>query len=88
MSNIPTKGDLDREAREAAEARRKANVPNEVTSFTDQIVAAMRKRETHLPVATMMPSAEAQRQLTENFRLQGWTLTFRPARTGGSISWS
>lgn len=88
MSNIPSKGDLDRERREAEEARRKANVPNEVTSFTDQIVAAMRKRETYISVATMMPSAEAQRQLTENFRAQGWTLTFRPARTGGSISWS
>ncbi len=88
MSNgIPTKGDLDRERRDNAEAQRIANIPNEVKSFTDQIVAAMRKSETYIPVATRMPSPEAQAQLEANFRAQGWELTFRPARTGGSISW-
>lgn len=87
MSNIPTKGDLAKQQADAAEARRKAAIPAEIKAFTDQIVAAMARGDRALSLQMYMPSPEAQAQLTADFQAQGWTLTFNPARTGGSISW-
>lgn len=87
MAHIPTKDELAQERRDANAAAEAANVPNEVKSFTDQIVAAMRKGDNFLSVQTRMPSAAAQTQLTRDFAASGYTLNFRSARTGGSITW-
>ena len=88
MSRIPSKSDIKNDNAAKAEADRKARIESDVTSFTDQIVEAMRRGETYISVRTRMPEPEAQTRLTTDFASQGWTLSFRAARTGGSISWS
>jgi len=88
MSNILSKSDIKNDNAAKAEADRKASIEGEVSSFTDQIVEAMRRGESYLSVRTKMPEPETQARLTSDFASQGWTLSFRPARTGGSISWS
>ncbi len=85
---IPTKADLANEKSANAAAAAAAAVPGEVTNFTDQIVNAMRAGQTYISCQVTMPSAAAEAQLKANFAAQGWTLNFRRARTGGSISWS
>lgn len=87
MSNIPTKGDQQKDKAAQAEAARKASIPGQVKSFTDDIVAAMGRGDNYLPVQTRMPEPEAQQQIKDDFRAKGWIVDFRPARTGGSITW-
>lgn len=87
MAHIPTREELAQEARDKAAAAAAANVPNEVRTYTDQIVAAMRKGDNYVSVSPSFPSAAAQAQLSKDFAASGYTLTFRQARTGGSISW-
>jgi len=87
MSQIPTKGDLQKDKAAQQESDRKARIPGEVKSFTDDIVAAMGRGENYLPVRTKMPEPEAQQQIKDDFRAKGWIVEFRPARTGGSITW-
>lgn len=88
MSNIPTKGDLKNNQNNQAEIDRQKRIKDDVTSFTAQIVAAMGKGQTTLTVQLRMPEPEAQTQLAADFKASGWTLTFKPARSGGNISWS
>lgn len=87
MTHIPTPEELKQERRNASAAAEAANVPNEVTQFTNEIVAAMRRGYNYISVQTSMPSPAAEAQLRNNFAASGYKLTFSPRRTGGSISW-
>lgn len=87
MSKIPTPQDLAADKSQNDEAARRARIPTDVTHFTNDIVAAMRKGDTFLSVRTRMPEPEAQTQLYNDFLASGWVLSFHSARTGSSITW-
>lgn len=88
MTHIPSKGELRKNEATAKEEERQDLIRSQIKDFTAQIVAAMEAGKSSLPVRTRMPEPEAEAKLRSDFGAQGWTLNFKPARTGGSISWS
>lgn len=87
MSNIPKKGEQANDDQQQ-EAKRQQKIKSDITTYTDQIVAAMGKNKTSINLQLGFPEPEAQEQIKRDFATQGWALEFKQARTGGNISWS
>ncbi len=87
MSNIPKKGEKANDSLQQ-DANRQAKIKTDITTYTEQITAAMGKGNDSVHLPMQFPEPEAQEQLKRDFAAQGWTVTFNQARTGGNISWS
>ncbi|MBS1990563.1 MAG: hypothetical protein JSS83_08605 [Cyanobacteria bacterium SZAS LIN-3] len=87
MSNIPKKGEQGN-TQGQQEAQRQQKIKSDVTTYTDKIVAAMGQNKNSISEQLFFPEPEAQAQIIADFKNQGWTVTFKPMRSGGIISWS
>lgn len=86
--NIPTKDQLKQQQGQQADAQRQQLADAQVRSFSNQIVAAMGAGKSSITSQLEWPLPEAESRLRSDFEAKGWTLTFTPMRSGGTISWS